>query len=82
MILDHINLTKSISSEKDLIIWPESSTGFNNDPLIHDRVLTDIQIEVERLNSYFLIGGDRPIREANFENYGLFINNEGTIVDQ
>ena len=78
----HINLTKSISSEKDLIIWPESSTGFNNDPLIHDRVLTDIQIEVERLNSYFLIGGDRPIREANFENYGLFINNEGTIVDQ
>ena len=78
----HINLTKSINLKQDLIIWPESSTGFNNDPLIHDRVLTDIQVEAQRLNSYFLIGGDRPIREAYFENYGLFINNQGKIVDQ
>ena len=78
----HINLTKSINLKQDLIIWPESSTGFNNDPLIHDWVLTDIQVEAQRLNSYFLIGGDRPIREAYFENYGLFINNQGKIVDQ
>ena len=78
----HINLTKSINLKQDVIIWPESSTGFNNDPLIHDRVLTDIQVEAQRLNSYFLIGGDRPIREAYFENYGLFINNQGKIVDQ
>ena len=34
----HLNLTRSIQNDKDLIIWPESSTGFRNDPLIHERV--------------------------------------------
>ena len=52
----HLNLTRSIQNDKDLIIWPESSTGFRNDPLIHERVLIDISYESQRLNSYFLIG--------------------------
>ena len=78
----HLNLTKSIDNDKDLIIWPESSTGFRNDPLIHERVLNDISNESRRLNSYFLIGGDRPIEDEYFENYGVFINNKGLIVDQ
>ena len=78
----HLNLTKSIDNDKDLIIWPESSTGFRNDPLIHERVLNDISNESRRLNSYFLIGGDRPIEDEYFENYGVFINDKGLIVDQ
>ena len=78
----HLNLTRSIQNDKDLIIWPESSTGFRNDPLIHERVLNDISYESQRLNSYFLIGGDRPIEDKYFENYGVFINNNGLIVDQ
>jgi len=78
----HLNLTKSIDNDKDLIIWPESSTGFRNDPFIHERVLNDISNESRRLNSYFLIGGDRPIGDEYFENYGVFINDKGLIVDQ
>ena len=35
-----------------------------------------------RLDSYFLIGGDRPVQKEYFENYGIFINREGEIVDQ
>ena len=35
-----------------------------------------------RLDSYFLIGGDRPIQKEYFENYGIFINKNGEIVDQ
>jgi apolipoprotein N-acyltransferase len=35
-----------------------------------------------RLDSYFLIGGDRPVEKEYFENYGIFINREGEIVDQ
>ena len=78
----HLNLTRSIQNDKDLIIWPESSTGFRNDPLIHERVLNDISYEAQRLNSYFLIGGDRPVEDKYFENYGVFINNNGLIADQ
>ena len=78
----HLGQTKEINDNVDLVVWPESSTGFNNDPLLHSDVLRDISKEAERLNSYFLIGGDRPINSNYFENYGLFINNEGFIVDQ
>ena len=35
-----------------------------------------------RLDSYFLIGGDRPIQNQYFENYGVFINKNGEIIDQ
>ncbi len=70
-----------------LIVWAESSSGFSNDPLIHDRVLKQISKESIRLGSYFLIGGDRPIADNYFENYGIFIskatlNNSGEIVGQ
>jgi len=77
----HLGQTKEINDNVDLVVWPESSTGFNNDPLLHSDVLRDISNEAERLNSYFLIGGDRPINSNYFENYGLFIN-KGFIVDQ
>ncbi len=64
------------------MVWPESSTGFNNDPGIHSRVQNDIAAEALRLDSYFLIGGDRPIQNQYFENYGVFINKDGEIIDQ
>ena len=91
----HLSLTQSLSTEQvslgnlnpRLIVWAESSSGFSNDPLIHDRVLKQISKESIRLGSYFLIGGDRPIADNYFENYGIFIskatlNNSGEIVGQ
>ena len=70
----HLNLTQNLQEEVDLVIWPESSTGFNNDPGVHSIVLDAISNESMRLNAYFLIGGDRPIGQSYFENYGVFIS--------
>ena len=78
----HLNQTQSLDGYVDLVVWPESSTGFNNDPGIHSRVQNDISTEALRLDSYFLIGGDRPVQKQYFENYGIFINKEGELVDQ
>ena len=78
----HLAQTQSLEGNFDLVVWPESSTGFNNDPGIHSRVQNDISTEALRLDSYFLIGGDRPVQKEYFENYGIFINREGEIVDQ
>jgi len=78
----HLSQTQSLDGNYDLVVWPESSTGFNNDPGIHTRVQNDITTEATRLDSYFLIGGDRPVENQYFENYGIFINKDGEIVDQ
>ena len=78
----HLAQTQTLDGNFDLVVWPESSTGFNNDPGIHSRVQSDISTESMRLDSYFLIGGDRPVQKQYFENYGIFINKEGEVVDQ
>ena len=87
---NHLNLTKSISTESiyipdtnsRLIVWAESSSGFSNDPGINNRTLEEISIEANRLQASFLIGGDRPINLNNFENYGVFIDENGEIVGE
>ena len=78
----HLVQTQSLEGNFDLVVWPESSTGFNNDPGLHSRVQNDVSAQALRLDSYFLIGGDRPVQKEYFENYGIFINREGEIVDQ
>ena len=78
----HLVQTQSLEGNIDLVVWPESSTGFNNDPGVHSRVQNDVSAQALRLDSYFLIGGDRPVQKEYFENYGIFINREGEIVDQ
>ena len=78
----HLVQTQSLEGNFDLVVWPESSTGFNNDPGVHSRVQNDISTQALRLDSYFLIGGDRPVQKEYFENYGIFINREGEVVDQ
>ena len=78
----HLAQTQSLEGNFDLVVWPESSTGFNNDPGVHNRVQNDVSTQALRLDSYFLIGGDRPVQKEYFENYGIFINREGEVVDQ
>jgi len=78
----HLAQTQSLEGNFDLVVWPESSTGFNNDPAVHSRVQNDVATQALRLDSYFLIGGDRPVQKEYFENYGIFINREGEVVDQ
>ena len=83
---NHLLLTKSLESKpkfKDeiprLILWAESSSGFKNDPKNNAETLKEIISEVERLNAAILIGGDRPSAPGEFENYGIFINENGKI---
>ena len=78
----HLAQTQALKGNFDLVVWPESSTGFNNDPGVHSRVQNEISTQALRLDSYFLIGGDRPVQKEYFENYGIFINREGEVVDQ
>ena len=78
----HLAQTQTLDGNFDLVVWPESSTGFNNDPAVHSRVQNDVAAQALRLDSYFLIGGDRPVQKEYFENYGIFINREGEVVDQ
>ena len=78
----HLAQTQSLEGNFDLVVWPESSTGFNNDPGVHSRVQNDVSTQALRLDSYFLIGGDRPVQKEYFENYGIFINRKGEVVDQ
>ena len=86
----HLNLTKSLSgdsiSQEELapriVVWPESSSGFGNDPGINQKTLEEISYEAKRLNSSFLIGGDRPVDLNYFENYGIFINENGEIAGE
>ncbi len=78
----HLAQTQALKGNFDLVVWPESSTGFNNDPGVHSRVQNDVSTQALRLDSYFLIGGDRPVQKEYFENYGIFINREGEVVDQ
>ena len=49
---------------------------------MHSRVQNEISTQALRLDSYFLIGGDRPVQKEYFENYGIFINREGEVIDQ
>ncbi len=92
----HLNLTKSLSKEQlfpyealeeelikpRLIVWPESSSGFGNDPGISAKTLDEISQEVKRLNASFLIGGDRPVDSSYFENYGIYIDEKGKIAGE
>ena len=86
----HLTLTKSLSRERvfkeestpRLIVWAESSSGFGNDPGLNSKTLEEISYEAKRLNASFLIGGDRPVDKNYFENYGIFINENGEITGE
>ena len=49
---------------------------------IKQKTLEEISYEAERLNASFLIGGDRPVDLNYFENYGIFINENGEIAGE
>ena len=84
---NHLLLTKSLDNEQGfndtetarLILWAESSSGFGNDPKKNTETLKEIATEAQRLDTVFLIGGDRPSSPGEFENYGIFIDERGEI---
>ncbi|NNC92498.1 MAG: apolipoprotein N-acyltransferase, partial [Acidimicrobiia bacterium] len=66
----------------DLVIWGESATGFSADPLTNPAVEEAIRVEANRIGSYFLIGGDRPVGDENFVNANMLFDPTGAYVGE
>jgi apolipoprotein N-acyltransferase len=79
----HLDLTRTLpSGEFDLVVWPESSTGYATDPIANPEVAVQIAAEAIRLRSYLLVGGDRPIDDEHFANVNLLFAPDGSIVGE
>jgi apolipoprotein N-acyltransferase len=79
----HLDLTRTLrSGQFDLIVWPESSTGYATDPVANPEVADQIAAEAVRLSAYMLVGGDRPVDDDHFANANLVFAPDGTIVGE
>lgn len=79
----HLELTRTLASDTyDLVLWPESSTGFGFDPLQSSEVAQLISDEAERLGSYLMVGGDRADTPGTFINSNLLYNRSGDLVGE
>ena len=79
----HLDLTRTLpAGQFDLIVWPESSTGYATDPIDNPEIAGQIVAEAVRLDSYMLVGGDRPVDDEHFANVNLLFAPDGTIVGE
>jgi apolipoprotein N-acyltransferase len=79
----HLDLTRSLPPGVfDLVVWPESSTGYATDPIANPGVADQIAAEAVRLDSYLLAGGDRPVDDDHFANVNLVFDRDGLIVGE
>jgi apolipoprotein N-acyltransferase len=80
---NHLRLTRDLAPDSaDLVIWGESATGFSADPLTNPAVEEAIRVEANRIGSYFLIGGDRPVGDENFVNANMLFDPTGAYVGE
>ncbi|MDH3306625.1 MAG: apolipoprotein N-acyltransferase [Acidimicrobiia bacterium] len=78
---NHLVLTSRLPAGAfDLVVWPESSTGFGTDPLVSSVVATALADQARRLDSYLVIGGDRPADPGFFVNSNLFYDRSGNLI--
>lgn len=79
----HLQLTQTLrAGEFDLVVWPESSTGYATDPTVNPEVAEQIAAEAIRLDAYLLVGGDRPVGDENFANVNLIFDPDGDIIGE
>jgi len=79
----HLALTRRIApGSVDLVVWPESSTGFAAHPLTNPAVADAVAAEAVRIGAPILVGGDRSDGEANFINSNAFFDERGVFVDE
>ncbi len=78
---NHLALTRALEpGTYDLVIWPESATGFASDPISRPEFAELIAAEARRLDAYVLVGGDRPAGDRKFINANLLFDPTGTLV--
>ncbi|MGH9892473.1 MAG: apolipoprotein N-acyltransferase, partial [bacterium] len=80
----HLIQTQTISATSvDLVVWPEGSTGsFDADPVLNADVAEAIGAEARRIGAAFLVGGDRPISDAEWINAIVAFDTSGQIVGE
>jgi apolipoprotein N-acyltransferase len=80
---NHLRITGTQpAGSADLVVWGESATGFSTDPLLNPDVAAAIKREAGRLDSYFLVGGDRPLGDAHFVNANMLFDPAGTYLGE
>lgn len=79
----HLAMTKTLPADTyDLVVWPESSTGFGFDPLQSSDVAQDLAAEAERLGAYLMVGGDRADTPGTFINSNLLYSRSGDLIGE
>lgn len=79
----HLELTRTLPAGVfDLVVWPESSTGYSTDPTVNPEVADSIATEARRLDSYLLAGGDRPVGDDHFANVNLVFDSTGNLIGE
>ena len=82
---NHLALTREIPSNPDapeLLVWPESSTGFLSDPLANPEIAALIGAEARRLNAHILVGGDRLESADTFVNSNVLFDPAGEVAGE
>lgn len=80
---NHLRLTETLpAGSTDLVVWGESATGYSTDPLTAPTVAAEIDAQVLRTGSHFLIGGDRPVGDSNFVNANMLFGPDGSYVGE
>lgn len=80
---NHLRLTQQLEpGSVDLVVWAESSTGFNTDPLLNNEVRESLVGEAARLGAYIMVGSDRPAGPDAFFNSNIMFAPDGTVVGE
>ncbi|MGB7860088.1 MAG: apolipoprotein N-acyltransferase [Acidimicrobiia bacterium] len=80
----HLTMTEALEpSFSWLTVWSEGSTGsVNADPVQNPTVGEAIGEQARRLDSWFVVGSDRPISANQWINANVYFNPEGEIVGE
>ncbi len=79
----HLALTRQLEpGSVDLVVWPESSTGFSTHPLTNQNVAEAVAAEARRIGAPILIGGDRSDGPDNFINSNALFDADGVYVGE
>lgn len=79
----HLELTKTIApGSVDLVVWPESSTGFGSHPLADETVAAAVSAEARRIGASILVGGDRSSGPDRFINSNALYDPDGAFVGE
>ncbi len=81
----HLELTETVepNSWRWLTVWSEGSTGSTNaDPVLNPGVGEAIGAQAQRLDSWMLIGSDRPVSETEWVNANVVFSSEGQIIGE